>query len=274
MNRYAVFGNPIGHSLSPKIHLAFAAQTQQLIRYEALCAPLDGFTETVGAFLEHDGKGFNVTVPFKQHAYGLVDEIRPRAQLAQAVNTVGVSNGKLWGDNTDGIGLVRDLIQNHRIILSNLNILIIGAGGAVRGVLGPLLEQKPKKIVLVNRTAKKAEELVELFNPFGEIFATTFNQLNTSFDLIINGSSASLTGELPPLPNRIIKPQHTVCYDMMYSKTITPFNQWAKNNNAKNTFDGLGMLVEQAAEAFYLWHGVRPDTAPVISMLNNDQDTI
>lgn len=270
MDLYAVFGNPIGHSLSPKIHRAFAEQTEQLISYEALCAPLDGFTETVQDFLEQGGKGFNVTVPFKQHAYGLVDELKPRAQLAQAVNTVGITSGKLWGDNTDGVGLVRDLTENHQLLLKGLSLLIIGAGGAVRGVLGPLLHQQPKSITLVNRTVSKAKELAEIFQSFGEITVATFEELSIPFDLIINGSSASLSGELPPLSPAVIAPHHTVCYDMMYGATLTRFNQWAQTHQAKNTFDGLGMLVEQAAEAFYLWRGVRPETQTVIHMLKNE----
>lgn len=267
MDHYAVFGNPVGHSLSPKIHHLFAQQTEQALTYDAIYTPLDSFAETIQKFLEQGGKGFNVTLPFKQHAYGLADELKPRAQLAQAVNTMGITDGKLWGDNTDGAGLVRDLIENNSVQLEHATILIIGAGGAVRGVLGPLLEQNPKKITIVNRTASTAQTLVEIFKELGTITATTFDELSEPFDLIINGSSASLKGELLPLPTAVIAPHHTSCYDMMYGATRTPFNQWAKTQQAKNSLDGLGMLVEQAAEAFYLWRNIQPKTAEVIAEL-------
>lgn len=267
MDRYAVFGNPIGHSKSPLIHQMFAAQTGEQLSYEALLAPLDGFTAFARAFFR-EGRGANVTVPFKEEAYRLVDELTARAARAGAVNTLKkLDDGRLLGDNTDGAGLVRDLTVNAGIALRGQRILLLGAGGAVRGVLEPLLAEQPAELVIANRTVAKAEELARLFADLGPVVASGFDWLDVPFDLIVNGTSASLAGELPPLAPSLIQPGHTVCYDMMYGKDTTAFNRWAQTQGAARTLDGLGMLVEQAAEAFHVWRGVRPDSAPVLAEL-------
>lgn len=267
-DRYAVIGHPIGHSKSPQIHGLFAEQTGQKLRYEALLAPLDDFPGFVRAFLAQ-GAGANVTVPFKEEAYRLADELTERARLAGAVNTFKrLDDGRLLGDNTDGAGLVRDLVSNAGLTLEGLRILLLGAGGAVRGVLGPLLDERPSALVIANRTSAKAEQLAADFARLGPVSAQPFETLTGRFDLIINGTSASLTGALPPLPAGLIelKPDQTFCYDMMYGAEPTAFCTWACAQGAA-TRDGLGMLVEQAAEAFALWRGVRPDTAPVLTAL-------
>ncbi|MBD9413571.1 shikimate dehydrogenase [Pseudomonas sp. PDM16] len=268
-DRYGVFGNPIGHSKSPLIHGMFAAQTGQDLSYEALLAPLDDFNGYARAFFEI-GKGGNVTVPFKEEAYRLAEELSERARRAGAVNTLKrLDDGRLLGDNTDGAGLVRDLTVNARLDLAGKDILLLGAGGAVRGVLAPLLAQAPQTLVIANRTVERAEQLAHEFAELGPVAASGFDWLSAPVDLIINGTSASLAGELPPLEPGLIKPGHTVCYDMMYGKEPTAFNRWAAEHGAARCIDGLGMLVEQAAEAFFLWRGVRPDTAPVLAELRS-----
>ena len=269
MDRYAVMGNPIKHSKSPRIHSLFAAQTGERLEYVALEAPLDGFEATLREFFEGGGKGLNITVPFKERAWQEVDIRQPRAEKAGAVNTLFALNGELVGDNTDGVGLVQDLTINQGCLLRGRRILVVGAGGAVRGVLGPLLEHQPAELVLANRTRAKAEALAQLFADEGPIRACEFTELDDAFDLIINGTSASLAGDLPPLPARVIGAE-TVAYDMMYGAQETPFNRWAREQGAARVIDGLGMLVEQAAEAFFLWRGIRPDTAPVLQRLRTD----
>lgn len=267
MDRYGVFGNPIGHSKSPLIHQMFAAQTGQQLSYEALLTPLDGFSEFAQGFFV-EGKGGNVTVPFKEQAYELADSCTARAERAGAVNTLmRTDDGGLLGDNTDGAGLVRDLQQNSGFSLRGKRILLLGAGGAVRGVLEPILQEQPAALVIANRTVAKAELLAKLFADLGPVVACGFDWIDAPVDLIINGTSASLAGELPPISSGLIQPGHTVCYDMMYSKEPTAFNRWAFEHGAARTLDGLGMLTEQAAEAFYLWRGIRPDTAPVLAEL-------
>ncbi|PTQ73128.1 shikimate dehydrogenase [Pseudomonas sp. GV071] len=267
MDRYGVFGNPIGHSKSPLIHRLFAEQTGQQLSYEALLAPLDGFTAFARDFFAN-GRGGNVTVPFKEQAYQLADSLTPRAQRAGAVNTLSKQDdGGLLGDNTDGAGLVRDLTVNAGLSLQGKRILLLGAGGAVRGVLAPLLAEQPHSLVIANRTVEKAETLAQLFADLGPVAACGFDWLEAPVDLIINGTSSSLSGELPPISPSLIKPGHTVCYDMMYGNGLTAFNQWASEQGAARTLDGLGMLVEQAAEAFFLWRGVRPDSATVLAEL-------
>ena len=269
MDRYAVFGNPISHSKSPAIHTQFAQQTTQLLTYEAICAPVDKFEASVVAFLADGGKGLNVTVPFKEDAWKIADLCSERAQLAGAVNTLYVNDqGQLCGENTDGVGMVRDIQGNHGFEIAGKRVLILGAGGAVRGVMKPVLEQNPREVVIANRTLAKAETLADLFAPFGKVSASSFDALEGAFDLIINGTAASLKGEVPALPVGIVHSQ-TWCYDMMYSAVQTPFNQWAKDQGACQQLDGLGMLVEQAAESFYIWRGVRPDTAGLINKLRN-----
>jgi shikimate dehydrogenase len=264
MDNYAVMGNPIGHSKSPMIHGLFAQQTNQDLKYEALLVPVDGFDGAVRNFQHQDGKGLNITVPFKQEAWQLADSRSPHAERAGAVNTLTLkSDNSIAGDNTDGVGLVRDIAQNQGVVIEQKTILILGAGGAVRGVLEPLLEQKPQNILIANRTVSKAEELCEVFKDSGELKACGFDTIpEQPFDIIINGTAASLHGELPPLPSQIA--QGAFCYDMMYGKEPTVFMQWATDNGAAKTSDGLGMLVEQAAESFFIWRGVKPNTDPVI----------
>ncbi|MGH8435523.1 MAG: shikimate dehydrogenase [Pseudomonas sp.] len=265
MDRYGVFGNPIGHSKSPLIHRLFAEQTHQQLTYETLLAPLDDFSGFARAFFQ-TGKGANVTVPFKEQAYRLADSLSARARRAGAVNTLSkLADGRLLGDNTDGAGLVRDLTVNAGFSLTGKRILLLGAGGAVRGVLQPFLGEQPAALVIANRTVEKAEALVQQFAELGPLFASGFDWLEEPVDLIVNGTSASLAGELPPISASLIRPGHTLCYDMMYGKEPTAFNRWAAEQGAARTLDGLGMLVEQAAEAFFLWRGVRPATAPVLA---------
>jgi shikimate dehydrogenase len=266
---YAVVGNPVSHSKSPRIHNLFAQQTGEQMEYIAIQAPLDAFETEVQSFFETGGKGLNITVPFKERAWARVDVRKPRAERAGAVNTLYVLNGNLMGDNTDGLGLVQDLLSNHGCILRDQRILVIGAGGAVRGVLEPLLEHHPAELVIANRTPAKAEQLVELFQSLGPVTASAFAALDEPFDLIINGTSASLAGDLPPLPPHVIA-SHTKVYDMMYGAQETVFNRWAREQGAALVMDGLGMLVEQAAEAFLIWRGVRPDTAPVLERLRRN----
>lgn len=271
--RYGVFGNPINHSKSPIIHRLFAKQTQQQLQYDAYCIELDRFESAVKEFFANNGGGLNVTVPFKESAFQLADNLTERALQAGAVNTLWQDQqGELWGDNTDGVGLVRDIQQNHAFSLQGKRILVLGAGGAVRGVLAPLLEAGPQSITIANRTHAKAEQLASVFQAVGNVTAQQLSSLASlvandgTFDFVINGTAASLAGELPPLPESLISPT-TCTYDMMYGPNITVFNQWAKEAGGRVQLDGLGMLVEQAAESFYCWRGIRPDTQPVIERL-------
>ncbi len=270
---YAVVGNPISHSKSPRIHSLFASETGEPVEYTAIQAPLDDFAGTVRQFFERGGKGLNVTVPFKEEAWKLADRRTERAQNAGAANTLYLDDeGRLTADNTDGCGIVRDLVVNHGVVLGQARILVLGAGGAVRGVLGPILAEHPAAITIANRTVAKADALVKLFKPVaGEtaLSACGFEQPREPFDVIINGTSASLQGDLPPLSPEVLGEQ-TVVYDMMYSLQTTTFNQWALEQGAQNVHDGLGMLVEQAAESFRIWRGVNPATGPVIEELRND----
>ncbi|WP_160285393.1 shikimate dehydrogenase [Pseudomonas knackmussii] len=267
MDRYCVFGNPIGHSKSPLIHSLFAQQTGQALTYEALLAPLDDFTGAARAFFA-EGLGANVTVPFKEEAYRLADELSERARRAGAVNTLKkLDGGRLLGDNTDGAGITRDLVVNNGVALAGKRVLVLGAGGAVRGILEPFLGERPAALVVLNRTAAKAEQLAREFADLGEVRAGGFDLREEAFDVIVNGTSASLAGELPPIDPALIRKGHTVCYDMMYGKETTAFNRWAAEQGAARCIDGLGMLVEQAAEAFQLWRGVRPDSRSVLAEL-------
>ena len=270
MDRYAVMGNPIKHSKSPLIHKDFAHHSDQDMSYAAILVPKDKFAETVRAFFADGGKGLNITVPFKMEAYQLADELSDRAQRAGAVNTlISLSDGRLRGDNTDGVGMMRDITNNHDGRITNKRILIVGAGGAVRGVLAPLLQENPASVTIVNRTVEKALDLADKFADMGRVDGCSYEELpNEAFDWIINGTSASLSGELPPLPEGVIG-EYTCCYDMMYSAEPTPFNRWAVEQGAAKNFDGAGMLVEQAAESFRLWRGVMPPTALTISTLKN-----
>jgi shikimate dehydrogenase len=267
IDHYAVMGNPIAHSKSPMIHAAFAQQTGQVLQYNAILVGAEEgeFAQAVQAFIASGGKGLNITVPFKQAAWALADQRSERAERAGAVNTLWFDEqGQRIGENTDGVGLVRDLIQNHGGQIEGRRMLILGAGGAVRGVLGPLLEAAPAQCVIANRTVFRAEALAELFAALGNVTACPYDALQgQSFDLVINGTSASLQGQLPPLPDGLLA-EGGWCYDMMYASTATVFMQWAQSQGAAFALDGLGMLVEQAAESFYLWRGVRPKTASVI----------
>jgi shikimate dehydrogenase len=266
-DRYAVIGNPIAHSKSPFIHTLFAEQTGQAMTYERILAPLDGFRETVLRFRAEGGRGMNVTVPFKLEAAELCDHLSERAARAGAVNTlIFQADGTIEGDNTDGAGLVRDLL-GHGVRIEGQRVLILGAGGAVRGVLAPLLAERPAALVIANRTADKAEQLAADFADLGPVHGCGFEALAGPFDLIINGTSASLTGELPPLPDDLLG-KGAVAYDMAYGSEPTPFQRWAQAHGARLALDGLGMLVEQAAESFYRWRGVRPETAPVRQALD------
>ena len=266
--RYAVMGNPVAHSKSPVIHKQFAHQFGHDIEYTALWAELDGFAEVVEQFRAEGGKGLNVTVPFKSEAFKLAENLSDRARLAGAVNTLRFEpDGKIFGDNTDGAGLVHDLTKNLGVHLRGKKILVLGAGGAVRGVLAPLLKQNPAMLVIANRTVSKAQELAKAFAPFGKVEAVGYDELvGKRFDIVVNGTSASLRGEVPPLPVNLFA-GNAVAYDMMYSDMPTPFMEWAMLHGAQTVSDGLGMLVEQAAESYLLWRGVRPETRSVIAAL-------
>ncbi len=265
-DRYAVIGNPIEHSKSPQVHALFAQQTGQAMQYERLLAPIDRFAESVHAFIAQGARGANVTVPFKLEAFALAQERTPRAQAAGAVNTLSFSADGIKGDNTDGIGLVRDITRNAGVPLRSRSVLLLGAGGAARGVILPLIEESIAGLVIANRTQPRAMELAQQFSHSDvPVSSATFEQLDQSFDVIINATSASLDAELPPLPDCVFGPQ-TLAYDMMYGAQPTIFMQHAAQRGAA-VRDGLGMLIEQAAEAFFVWRGVRPETAPVYQWL-------
>jgi shikimate dehydrogenase len=266
-DQYAVFGNPISHSKSPQIHRQFAEQTGQDMHYAKQLVNENDFAKSAQNFFAQGGKGLNITLPFKVDAFEFAQQLTPRAQRAGAVNTLLLqSDGTILGDNTDGIGMVHDM-HNLGWGLRNKRILILGAGGAVRGVLQPLLAEQPECIVVANRTPSKAEILAQQFHDLGAVKACTYEQLNgQEFDLIINGTSASLHGDLPPLPHHLLA-NNACCYDMMYGAQPTIFMEWAKAQGAEHIADGLGMLIGQAAEAFYLWRKIRPEVVPVINAL-------
>ena len=264
-DRYVVIGNPVAHSKSPDIHARFAAQTAQNLQYERLLAPLGGFEEAVRSFIRDGGKGANVTVPFKLDAYALATDLSERARAAGAVNTLAFDGARIVGDNTDGIGLVTDIVRNGGVALNGKRILLLGAGGAARGALLPLLAEKPACLVIANRSVDKAQALAQHFGAGGEVRASDYASLQQAFDIVINATSASLADDLPPVPQRVFA-AGSLAYDMMYAKEPTVFLRFAQAHGAAIR-DGLGMLVEQAAEAFYGWRGVRPDTAPVLDAL-------
>lgn len=275
IDQYAVFGSPIKHSKSPRIHKLFAEQTHQVLQYSAELVSAEQFEQRVKAFFAQGGRGLNCTVPLKELAWTYADQLTERAQLSKAVNTLALQeDGSILGDNTDGIGLVTDLMDNHAIILKQKKILILGAGGASRGIIGPLLDQQPQLITVANRTVAKAQILAQEFSHKGTINGCGYDELTgQSFDLILNATSASLSDELPPLAAGLLAEQGS-CYDLAYANTATAFVRWAREQQADKSLDGLGMLVEQAAEAFYLWRGVRPDTARVIQELEAERGNI
>ncbi|KUI96777.1 shikimate dehydrogenase [Vibrio sp. MEBiC08052] len=275
-DQYAVFGNPIGHSKSPFIQTLFARQTNQDMIYTAELAPIDGFKTAVDAFFSQGGKGCNITVPFKEEAYAFADQLTERAKIAGAVNTLKkVDDGGILGDNTDGAGLVQDLLQ-YQVPLKGAKILLIGAGGAAKGVIHPLLVQLPDSIVITNRTFSKAQDLAAFFQKHNNqnqtsvpVSAQPMPEIHTAFDVVINSTSASLAGELPDISGDIFA-EKSVAYDMMYGKGLTVFNQWAVENGCAHAYDGLGMLVGQAAESFMLWRGIRPGTRQILSELRRN----
>ena len=271
-DHYAVFGCPIKHSKSPRIHEIFAEQTGQVLEYSAQEVPAEQFPAAVSAFFADGGKGLNCTIPLKELAWDYADVKTERALTAKAVNTLALqADGSILGDNTDGIGLVTDLMSNHAITLAGSRILILGAGGASRGIIAPILEQSVHSIVIVNRTVGKAIDLATEVHTKGSITGCGFSDLkNQQFDLIINATSTSLSGQLPPLPKALLV-NNGVCYDLAYSNEPTVFVRWGLENKALKSLDGLGMLVEQAAEAFFIWRGIRPKTRPVIVLLNSER---
>ena len=264
---YAVFGNPIGHSRSPAIHAAFAAASKQDLVYEARWAAVDGFKQAISDFVAAGGKGANVTVPFKEEAFRLATRLSDRAARAGAVNTLAFDGAEVFGDNTDGAGLVRDITINLGCSLAGKRILLLGAGGASRGVIAPLLAGQPAALFIANRSADKAVALAEAFADIAPVRAGSFDEsAGESFDLVINATSASLSGASLPLPAGVFAPG-SLAYDMMYGKGETPFLAQAREQGAALRADGLGMLVEQAAEAFFVWRGVHPPTAAVLADL-------
>ena len=266
--KYAVFGNPIKHSKSPLIHAAFAQQCNLQLQYRAVRVELGDFPRAAKNFFAGGGDGLNVTVPFKREAFDLVDELSDRARRAGAANTLTpLPGGGIRGDNTDGLGLVGDMVANLGWAVRDLRVLVLGAGGAVRGVLGPLLKERPSELLIVNRTAQRAEQLAGEFSDLGPVEGGAYSLIGArQFDLIINGTSAGLTGEMPDLPSSLLT-DHSCCYDMVYGAEPTVFMRWAAHHAAWAVSDGLGMLVEQAAQSFYLWNKMRPETGPVIQQL-------
>lgn len=266
VDQYAVVGNPIAHSRSPEIHQAFAQQTGQALQYQRLLVPLNGFASTVENFFAQSGQGLNVTVPFKTQAFALAQVLTQRAQLAGAVNTLWYQDQQLHGDNTDGAGLLHDLLNHQKVVLKNQRVLLLGAGGAARGVTQALLEQHPAQLVIANRTEQKAQQLAALFRPYGNVDAVALSELKTPFDVIINATSAGLNDLALPLSTACFHTE-TFAYDMLYAAQPTAFMRDALTHGAARVADGLGMLVEQAAEAFFIWRGVRPQTVPVLEQL-------
>jgi shikimate dehydrogenase len=266
-DQYAVFGNPIGHSKSPIIHSAFARQTGQDMTYKSILAPLDGFDDAVEAFIAAGGRGANVTVPFKQEAFQLVTRLTPRAELAGAANTLIFEGDEIIGDNTDGVGLLRDITINLGYPVAGKRVLLLGAGGASRGVVGPLLEAGITSLTIANRTVPRAKVVAERFAHLGPVVGCGYDELaGLSFDIVINATSASLSGSMPALPEGIFAPG-SLAYKMMYGLGDTPFRVFAREQGAGLISEGLGMLVEQAAESFFVWRGVRPEVRPVMELL-------
>jgi shikimate dehydrogenase len=278
LDAYAVLGNPVAHSRSPAIHAAFAAQTGQALAYERLLSPMDAFAATVLGFAQQGARGANVTVPFKLDAFSLAGHRTPRAELAQAANTLRFDTAAPGGwlaDNTDGIGLVRDITVNAGVALQGQRVLLLGAGGASAGVLGPLIEAGPAEVVMANRTVDKARAIVARHQALADahgvrLLACGLDEVGEGYDVFINGTATSLGGQGVPVPASVLRPG-SLALDMMYGAGARPFLDWARAHGATGR-DGLGMLVEQAAEAFALWRGMRPDTAPVLAQLRREVD--
>lgn len=276
MDRYVVIGNPVSHSKSPYIHQCFAQQTGQHLEYSTLLVERGEFSHDVPEFFANGGKGANVTVPFKEEAFAFVSQLTPEATTAGAVNTLYLDDQqRLCGHNTDGLGLVRDVCVNQGGKLAGKRILVLGAGGATRGMLHPFIAQKPAGIWIANRTVEKARNLARDFNKVAtkngvmDLTGCGFADLaGESFDWVFNATSASLQGDLPPLPDSVVTGQ-TWCYDLMYGREPTVFCAWSEKRGAQKVIDGLGMLVEQAAESFQLWRGIRPETGAVLAKLRD-----
>lgn len=263
---YAVFGNPIGHSKSPIVHTLFAQQFDIVLEYRAVHVDLGGFEQAVSGFYAGGGQGLNVTVPFKPNAWKLADVLSDRAQLAGAVNTLSLGE-KITGDNTDGIGLVADIQQNLGISMESAKILVVGAGGSVRGILGEILSANPEHLFVANRTKDKATELASRFSEIGPIAGGGLNDIRSGYyEIVINATSSGLIDDVPDLPSGTFANTH-LAYDLMYGRVQTQFQKVAKQGGAKQANDGLGMLVEQAAESFFIWHHKRPETNSVIHMV-------
>jgi len=269
VDRYGVMGYPVSHSRSPVIHRLFALQTNQNLQYELLQVAPSKLETAIKQFQRTGGKGLNITVPHKSEVTRLVDHLSERANSAGAVNTLVFRDNDIVGDNTDGIGLMRDLLVNLNLDLTDKNILILGAGGATRGIVTPLLDAEPKSITIANRTLSKARLLAEHFSASGPVSACRFNEVrpSTSYDFVINATSAGVKGEVPPYPDAAIT-DRTYCYDLSYGLSPTPFSSWAARKGAAHSVMGWGMLVEQAAESFLLWRGVRPDTQKVLKQIS------
>ncbi len=269
LDQYRVYGSPISQSKSPFIHNLFARQTNQNLNYDACDPQAEGFIESVRNFFAQGGRGCNVTMPFKEQAFEFADQLTERAKLAGAVNTLKkLDDGQVLGDTTDGAGLVQDLLQ-YNVVLQDANILLIGAGGAARGVIQPLLEQNPASLTITNRTFEKAQQLSDTFAHLGPMQAKPLSEVLGSFDVVINSTSTSLSNQLPPITESVFA-SNTVAYDMVYGAGKTTFNQWASEHGAAQAYDGLGMLVGQAAESFMLWRGIRPGAKQVLRELRKN----
>jgi len=266
---YGIMGYPVSHSRSPMIHRLFAMQTEQDLQYELLKVAPSKLESAIKRFQRKGGKGLNITVPHKAEVTRLVDHLSERASCAGAVNTLVFRDEDIVGDNTDGVGLMRDLLVNLKLNLTDASILILGAGGATRGIVAPLLDAEPKSITIANRTLSKARVLAEIFSATGPVIARRFEDLRSTspFDFVINATSAGLKGEIPPYPESAIGDQ-TFCYDLSYGLSPTPFCSWAAKQGAAHSVMGWGMLVEQAAESFLMWRGVRPNTQEVLKQLS------
>ncbi|HEX2139560.1 MAG TPA: shikimate dehydrogenase [Woeseiaceae bacterium] len=267
VDRYGVMGYPVSHSRSPVIHRLFALQTRQNLEYELLPVPPGKLETAVREFAEAGGKGLNITLPHKNAAAALADRLSERARRAGAVNTLDFRDGRVFGDNTDGVGLMRDLTRNLGVVIADIDILVLGAGGATRGILGPLLNGRPRSVTIANRDFGKARELADVFSSEGRVRACRFREVPAAdYGLLINATSAGLKGETPPWPQSAVA-KDTLCYDLSYGLSPTPFSRWCIERGAEHVVMGWGMLVEQAAESFLLWRGIRPDTGPVLRQM-------